>query len=169
MKYYIGKDGLHQTDSSLQHWKYIRREKKSNGKYKYYYKNDQKKEEILDTMVGRQTVAFWEGLSGTGYNRSTPVRKNETGVVELSKVAGNKPMKQVNLYGETLENAKKVVKNVLGYESVYSDKLKKLAYNNTPHRKTKFEPGSSKGVSNMVKVSAANSKYSSQFNELKRK
>ena len=48
-KYIISPDGkLYHADDYLQHWKYIKREKLPNGKYKYYYDIGQNEKRTAD-------------------------------------------------------------------------------------------------------------------------
>lgn len=96
MKYYIGKDGLHQTDSSLQHWKYIRREKLPNGKWRYIYDKEKLKDDL-----GFDERAAYRNAHNDVVTGKAKIRYEERRVAKTSPAFGSKSEKQQAEYNET--------------------------------------------------------------------
>lgn len=73
-------------DDSLQHWKYIKREK-VNGKWRYWYENDKKKSKVITVQPFKDVVGTREVLTNT---KARPKYDNSANVtiVESPKRSG---------------------------------------------------------------------------------
>lgn len=70
MAIYMGVDGqLHYRDDELRHYKYVKREKLPNGKWRYYYDID----EIMETA--KSLVGTSKDVEGTALRRAVSDKK----------------------------------------------------------------------------------------------
>ena len=67
-------------ENEIKHWKYIRREKKPNGKYRYYYEKDKYKLQkgIVETSIDGYdgSLKIWSKEDKTGKTTSNRVAKD---------------------------------------------------------------------------------------------
>lgn len=117
-------------DDELYHWKYVRKEKLPNGKWKYYYKNDRLGiKEFIDTNITgnaykqhRQELADKEGRIG---NRLSSTRQDRIHAEQTSKGYSQHDPKVRKLQAEeaALETAaRNAKKEFLAMNRTYYDK-----------------------------------------------
>ena len=135
---YLGED----YSDGIRHWKYVKREKLSNGKYRYYYKDDELDKTYSDwenTIVDRSKAYSDKWNKELAYDRAksnresaeSNFRKNTT--VENGKKYSNSTAdekKKYNEYEQALINYDVIDKKAMTLAKKY-DKMK-LAH--TPQR-----------------------------------
>ena len=138
MNYIIGPNGSFVPEDELYHWKYIKREKQPNGKWRYFYKDDKyetisnkyydalKKEgrsRAIVSRYGSETVKSNYEQAAKQYKRSTVLRPQyEKAKKRYERSAGHKIADFLNKTSDEAHKAKLWVKKLFEGKNKTSSK-----------------------------------------------